>query len=405
MSRAQADPGRLKVLRVIARLNIGGPARHVDVLARGLCARGYDTTVAYGEPAIGEGSFEALLTPEHGARIKIAGLGRQIRAFDDFRAFVTLLRLIFRQQPDVVHTHTAKAGVLGRIAGALYNATRRRSGRAAIVHTYHGTVFEGYFSRPVNLMIRMVERTLARVSDAIVAIAPQQRDDLVRRYRVAPAAKVATIRLGLDLEPLLAITAGSGTLRSDLGLGAEVPVIGFVGRLVPIKNVDLLIRAFARLREVAGGPVLVIAGDGPLSGELGRLAAQLGVGHRVRFVGWVHDLPRLYRTCDLVVLSSRNEGTPVTLIEAMAAGRAVVATRVGGVPDVVSDGENGLLVSSGDETGLAEAMARLLAHPGERSRMGELARRRVADTYSRERLVDETDRLYRSVLSSRRFVG
>jgi glycosyltransferase involved in cell wall biosynthesis len=393
---------RYRIVRVIARLNIGGPARHVGLLSRGLIRHGFETTLVYGEVGAGEGSFEDLLEPASARAVKLAGLGRQVRPFDDVRAFAALVRLLFRERPDVVHTHTAKAGVLGRVAAILYNATRPRRSRALIVHTYHGHVLEGYFNPLVNTAIRVIERTLALVTDTIVAIAPQQRDALVHRFGIAPAEKVHTVRLGLDLTELLAIDQTTASLHSELGIPQGALTIGFIGRLVPIKDVDVLLRAFASVAERRRDVMLVIAGDGPLRPELEAMVARLGVERQVTFAGWRRDLASLYRTLDIVVLCSRNEGTPVAVIEAMAAGRAVVATDVGGVADVVVDGVTGLLVPARDADRLAGAVERLVSDTAERQQMGCEGRRRAAHRYSHDRLVNDTAALYREQLAAKR---
>ena len=398
------DCGRakaLKIVRVIARLNIGGPARHVTLLADGLHAHGYDTTVIYGEPEASEGSFDDLLNRDINA-IKLRGLGRRLRPWSDLRVFVQLLRIMFREHPDIVHTHTAKAGVLGRVAAAAYNATRPRHSRALVVHTFHGHVLDGYFSRRANRAVRTVERALAYLSDCIVAIAPHQRDDLVERFHIAPKEKVYVVRLGLDLAPLLEVDSGTPSLKSELGWGEDDLVFGYVGRLVPIKDVDLLLQAFAQVVSSVPSARLAIAGEGTERRQLEYVSAHLRLASRVAFLGWRRDLPRLYRTFDVAVLSSRNEGTPVALIEAMAAKLPVVALRVGGVPDVVIGGRTGLLVEGRDVDRLARAMIQLATDGDARRRMGDEGRSQVAKKYSVNRLVFDLDRLYRAGLQVKR---
>ncbi|MGE3707390.1 MAG: glycosyltransferase, partial [Vicinamibacterales bacterium] len=245
-------------------------------------------------------------------------------------------------------------------------------------------------------------RLLARVSDRIVTISPRQRSDIVERFRIAPAARVEMIPLGINLAGLLATTAASPNLRSELGLDARDIVVGFVGRLVPIKDPQTLVRAFAVARARDARLQLLVAGGGQLRPDLERLAEELGVGRQVRFLGWTDRLELLYSTMDLCALSSINEGTPVALIEAMAAGRAVVATAVGGVADLVEDGVQGRLVPSRDVQALATAMIGLAERPDERARMGAAGRARVARAYASERLVDEVEGLYERVVRERR---
>jgi glycosyltransferase involved in cell wall biosynthesis len=393
----------LTVLRIIARLNVGGPARHVILLDRGLAARGYRTLLIHGAVGPGEASLEELAAAAAIPRLRIPELGRRISIVSDARAFMAVLRAIFRERPDVVHTHTAKAGTLGRVAAALFNATRRRQRRCLIVHTFHGHVLHGYFSPAVSAAVRAAEKLLGRLSDRVVTIAPSQHTELVERFGVIPPDRAVVIPLGLDLEPLFAIGQASADPRAALGIPPESIVVGFVGRMVPIKDLPLLLKAFREAARIEPRLQLVLAGDGPLRPALESTCPN-ELRDRVRFVGWTSDLPRFYAVVDMVALSSLNEGTPVALIEAMAAAKPVVATRVGGVADVVQDGVTGLLVTSGDAGDLARAMLRLAAAPAERLAMGA-AGRRAAHRFSHQRLVEDVDSLYRSGLREKRQSG
>jgi glycosyltransferase involved in cell wall biosynthesis len=390
----------VKILRVISRLNVGGPARHVVVLDGGLRARGHDTLLLHGTVGEHEGTLEHLATESALPAVRIPALGRRVSPLSDLRAFAVVLRTIFREAPDVVHTHTTKAGVIGRVSGVLFNATRPRSRRCVIVHTFHGHVLEGYFSSPVNRLVRVTERWLGRVTDRIVAISPGQREDLVSRYRVAPAARTVVVPLGLDLRYLQDDAAHS--LRSTLGVDEHAIVFGFVGRMVPIKDLPTLVRAFALVLTTLPQCVLVIAGDGPSRPELERLLAETATASHARLLGWREDLGAVYATMDICVLSSRNEGTPVAVIEAMAAGRPVVSTRVGGVPDIVEDNQSGLLVAPGDAGALAAAMGRLARDADLRSRLGARGRDLALARFGHERLVEEIGRLYASALREKR---
>jgi glycosyltransferase involved in cell wall biosynthesis len=392
----------VKVIRVIARLNVGGPARHVVLLDGGLRARGYDTLLVHGSLDAGEASLEHLAQAGGLATLKIPELGRSISLLSDVRAFFALVRAMFREAPDVVHTHTAKAGTLGRLAAIAFNLTRSRRRRCVLVHTFHGHVLSGYFGRTGNALVRLAERTLGAFTDRTVAISDRQRDELVNRFRVAAASRTAVVPLGLDLQPLLALPADAPNLRAELSIPDRDVVVGYVGRFVPIKNIAALVRAFGAAWKLQPDMWLVLAGDGPLRPELEALARESGVADRVRFLGWTEDLPALYATFDICALSSLNEGTPVAIIEAMAAARAVVATAVGGVADVVDDRRTGLLVSSGDTAGLAAALRRLAHDPAERAMLGAAARREAASRFSVERLVNEIDTLYRQALNQKR---
>jgi glycosyltransferase involved in cell wall biosynthesis len=392
----------MRVLRIIARLNVGGPARHVALLNAGLDARGHQTLLLYGALDEGEASMEAAARAAGIAMAQEPSLGRAVSAASDAAAFRAVLRHMFRFQPDVVHTHTAKAGTLGRSAALVYNITRRRRGKALVVHTFHGHVFEGYFSPLTSRLVQATERALARITDRIIAISPRQRHDIVDRFHIAPASKTWVVPLGLDLDALLTLSPGGPDLRAAIGAAADDIVVGYAGRLVPVKDLPTLLRAFASAWRAVPSLRLVLGGDGPLREELTALASALGVASRVQFLGWIEDLPRFYATLDLFALSSINEGTPVAVIEAMAAGRAVAATNVGGVPDVVEPGTTGMLVPSGDVNALAAALIDLASDRSRRQDLGKEGRRRAAARYSHLRLVDDIETLYVKALREKR---
>jgi glycosyltransferase involved in cell wall biosynthesis len=373
---------------VIARLNIGGPAYHVSLLSGRLDPDRYETLLVAGRPGPGEGSFEALAT-RYGARLEmLPSLGPELEPGADLRALRALGRIVRRFRPQIVHTHTAKAGALGRSAALI--AARGR--RPAIVHTYHGHVLEGYFGPIETAGYRIVERGLARFSDRLVGVSQATVDDLVR-LRIAPRERLEVVPLGLDLDRFLELDP-----RREGPDGDAVAL--YAGRLVPIKRVDLLVRALARARGT-GAPVrLVILGDGELRPELEGLACSLGVDQHVTFLGYRHDVAAYLAASDIAVLSSANEGTPVALIEAAAAARPLVGTRVGGVADVVAPG-TGRLVEAGDEEALAAALAELAINPTLRLALGVRAREHVRRRYAADRLMDDMDRLYRELLDAR----
>lgn len=392
----------LRVLRVIARLNVGGPSRHVALLDRGLRQRGYETLLVHGEVAPGEASLDDLVHAFGNPHVRLAHLGRRISATSDAYAFVSLVRLVFRFHPDVLHTHTAKAGALGRLAACVYNATRSRSSRCLVVHTFHGNVFSGYFSRAGSVAARAVERALAVVTDRVVAIAEQQRREIVDTYRIASAGKVTVVPLGLDLGALLSLAPGAPSLRDELGLTRDDIVFGFVGRLVPIKDVPSLIEAFSHVARRVAAARLVLAGDGELRAALEQQVEERDLRSRVIFAGWRSDLVRLYATFDALVLSSRNEGTPVAVIEAMAAGLPVVSTAAGGVAELVDHRVTGWVVPVGDSAALSAAMIEAAEAPALRARMGAAARHAASSRYGYQRLVADIETLYRTHLPKRR---
>ena len=383
----------LRVLRVIARLNVGGPARHVTILDKGLRAAGFDTLLAHGDVSPGEASLEALIDQAKIPSRRIAGLGRRISLVSDLRAFASLVRLVFQVCPDVVHTHTAKAGTLGRLAAFLYNATRPRARRCLVVHTFHGHVLTGYFGRAASMMVRAIERAQGVITDCVLVLSPRQRADIAERFRVADAAKVHVLPLGLELEPLTVLPAR---------LPSAAVVFGFVGRFVPIKNIPMLIAAFVEVHRRLPESRLFLVGDGDDRAAVEAQVAAQGLQDAIVFGGWRNDLTALYREIDVLVLTSLNEGTPVAAIEAMAAGLPVVATDVGGVADVIEDGVTGLLVPSGAVAELAAAMIRLGSTPEERARLGRGGRESVRARYGVQRLVADVARLYEVELERKR---
>lgn len=382
----------LRIVRLIARLNIGGPARHVTILNRGLRERGHDTVLVFGPVDAGEGSLEDLASSMPVRRVP--ELGRRLRFGGDVVAFARILHLMFALRPDVVHTHTAKAGALGRLAALVFNWTRRRAHRALVVHTFHGHVLSGYFGSVGDWLVRTTERLLATVTDCVIAISEGQRADLTDRFSVCPSSKVTVVPLGLDLDDLLDMPASFPSLRDTLAIPAGAVVVGYVGRFVPIKNLSQLLEAFALVVRAEPGAVLIMAGDGPLRGPLEAHVASLGLEMSLRFTGWQRDLRSLYATCDVVALTSLSEGTPVALIEAMAAGRAVVGTAVGGVPDVITHERTGLLVPPTGREAIAAALIRLVGGAAFRRQLGHAARDDVRARFRSERLVRDVEGLY-----------
>jgi glycosyltransferase involved in cell wall biosynthesis len=380
----------IRLCRVIARLNVGGPARHVVALSRGLEACGFETTLFAGELSEGEGDLSDLAEQAGVRLLRLSGLSRAPRPLCDLAALFRLILLFRRLKPQIVHTHTAKAGAIGRLAALLAGVPLR-------LHTFHGHVFEGYFSRPISRLICAAERLLAALTARIIVPSERLRKEIVRRFRVAPRARVVVLEPGIALAPFFEARARFfGELRREIGAKEGAPLLGSVGRLVPIKRFDLLLRAFSTIRAAFPDALLAIAGDGTERARLESFARDLGVAEAVRFLGFRRDLGRIYADLDLFCLCSRNEGTPTALIEAMAAGVPCVATEVGGVADVL--GEAGILVPPEDPGAFARAAMGLLSDPAERERRAAAGKTRAA-RFSEERLIEDAARLYRSLLA------
>jgi len=384
----------IRVLRVIARLNMGGPALHVAYLTAGLEPRGYETTLVAGTLARGEESMAFVAEGLGVPVVTINQLHREISPLRDAVAILRLARLIRARRPHILHTHTAKAGAIGRLAAVLAGPARP----PIIVHTFHGHVLRGYFGPVRAAGFRLLERWLARRATALVAVSPQVRDDLVS-LGVAPAESFVIVRLGIALEERVSLdSAGRERMRALLGIAPQRFVVGWIGRMTGVKRTDDILLALRGLRDRGVDACLLMVGDGPDRDQTERRAKELGVVRECFFLGYQDDVTGFLAAFDAFVLPSGNEGTPVSAIEALGAGRPVVATRVGGVPDVVRDGVDGYLVEAGDVAGLAEALARLAADPELRDRMGAAGRERVLPRYAVERLIDDVDRLYRSLL-------
>ena len=366
-----------RVLRLMTRLNIGGPARQALLLTREMAPR-FRTTLAAGWPAADEGELSDPAVP-----VRRVPLVRPVRPAADAQAVVAVRRLLGETQAQLLHTHMAKAGTIGRAASLTV------SPRPRTIHTFHGHVLDGYFSAKVQRAFVEVERRLARRTDVLVAVSTEVRDALLD-LRIGRADQFRVVPLGFDLSSYLDVRGTSGELRRDLGVGADVPLVGILGRLVPIKDHATLLSAM----DLLPGVHLAIIGDGELRAGLENQVRTSGLADRVHFTGWRTDTAAVLSDLDVVALTSRNEGTPVALIEAGACGRPVVATRVGGVTHVVNDGTTGYLVPPGDHQAVAAMLAKLLADPPLRESLGAAGRQHIRLRFGQERLLSEMSNLY-----------
>jgi glycosyltransferase involved in cell wall biosynthesis len=379
--------GVFRVVRIIARMNVGGPALNAINLSAGL-ANEFPTLLVTGSVGPGEKDViqEAVRSgiPIH----VIPELGPSMRAGSDAIALARILRVLWAVRPEIVHTHTAKAGALGRIAASVARVP-------AVVHTFHGHVFSGYFSPVVTAAAVRIERMLGRCSDAIVTVSPTVARQIVEDHAVVGRDRMHVIPLGFDFSrfPWEDRARLRQEFRSEL-LAGDRPVVTSVGRLEPIKNHELLMRAAASLAANGSNALFVFVGGGTLLRPLNQLAEELGISEAVRFLGWRSDIERVYAGSDVVALTSNNEGTPVCLIEALSMGVPVVATRVGGVTDVLEDGRLGRMVSPADLDGLAAALLDTLKEP---DCLPLEAAQSVRAKYDVCRLLTDTRDLYRTL--------
>src|SRR5262245_14232641 len=365
-------------------------------------ARGCHTLLVHGRLGRGEGDMSYLMPSPHPFEAAyVPELQREPSPLADAAAVAKVLRLLRAFRPAIVHTHMAKAGTVGRTAASIYNATSSGHARARLVHTYHGHVLDGYFSPQRALLLTAIERALGRRSDALVAVSPSVLQDLRDRHHIATADHFRLIPLGFDLSRFAAIAAADRvSSRRELGLDPAAHVAAFVGRLTAIKQPQLFVEAADRIAREDGRACFLVAGGGELESSLRTEVAARGLDDCIRFLGWRRDLERVYAACDLVVVTSRNEGTPVALIESMAAGVPGVCFDVGGVADVIAAPDLGALVPPGDVGALAATMRALFDDPQRRAAMGERARASVVARYGVDRLVRDLHTLYRELLTA-----
>ena len=369
---------RVRVLRIIDRLNVGGPALQASVLMAGLDPARFDQRLLTGTVAAGEGDFVSIRAPELAVTV-VPGLGRAPRVGDDVRAFAALVRAMREFRPHIVHTHKAKAGVLGRLAA-------RITGVPATVHTYHGHLLRGYFNPAMTRAVVVTERRLARRTTRLVAVGHQVRDDLIAAGIGRPE-QFRVVAPGVDLPD----PPDRDVARAQLGLDGASHVVTYVGRLAPVKRPDRFVRLAARLGSRYPGAVFPVVGDGELLGATRDEARTLGA--RCCFLGWRADVEAIYAASDAVVITSDNEGMPVALIEAARVGTPGVATRVGSAAEVVIDGTTGFITDPTIDA-LAAATTTLLDDRALRCRFGEAARAHAAREFSGQRLVADTTRIY-----------
>lgn len=384
----------ITVARIIDRLNVGGPALHFALTGAHLDRARYRTVLIHGNVEESEADMTHLTDAVAASgveRVIIPELGRELRPGRDVQTLYRLTQELRRIKPDVVHTHKAKAGALGRTAATLLRVKAR-------VHTFHGHVFSGYFSSRKTAAFLAIERGLARVTDKLIALSPALVDELSDTYRIAPRDKFAVVPLGLDLDRFAQADRHRGQLRAALRVPATRKLVGIVGRMVPVKDHATFLAAAEIMATRRSDLDFVIVGGGELLDEVMARASVPTLRGRVHLLGWRDDLETIYPDLDVVALSSVNEGTPVTLIEGMASGRPVASTEVGGVADLLAHGARGELARSKDPQSLADAIARAL----DDSALTRAATQRaeIVSLYGYARLCEDLDRLYQSLLTS-----
>ena len=395
-------PAPLTIARVIARLNVGGPATQAVLMTDAFRRKGYNTLLIAGEVAQGEESMEYLARDKNVQTVRLGSLSRRIAFFPDLQSLWQLIRIFRRERPTVLHTHTAKAGASGRVAAMLTCVPVR-------VHTFHGHVFHGYFSPWVTRLFIAIERLLASHTDCVIAISESQKHELASVYKIAPPDKIVVVPLGFQLDQFCENNQEVCALNLT-NTGPTKPNVGWIGRMTAIKDPQLFVES-AALTESAAKFTMV--GDGELRSACETQIAASGLDEKVSIVGWQRNLRQIYSDFDLLVLTSINEGTPLAILEAMASGKTFVATDVGGVRDLMVGAgrrengwerfDNGILTPRNPQI-IGRAIDYLLSHEQLRQNLGRIGQAFVRSRYSDERLASDLENLYLHIAAKKKCI-
>jgi glycosyltransferase involved in cell wall biosynthesis len=393
-----------RVLRIFNRLIIGGPALNATYLTRYMAPE-FETMLVIG----GKDDHEqdaVHLTRNLGIEpVVVSEMKRDINPGNDGKAYQRIKELIEKFRPDIVHTHAAKSGVIGRMAAEACNVP-------VVVHTFHGHVFHSYFNEWKTKTFIHIERYLARRSTGIVAISPSQKEELAGIYKICPEDKIDIIPLGLDLDKFVQNQDQKRQqFREQYQIEDDEITIGIVGRIVPIKNHSLFVAAAARLAASTSKKLrFVIVGDGDMRSQMEGEFKGAGIDYAYYpedqrkatafCTSWLTNMDEVFAGLDIVALTSHNEGTPVSLIEAQAASRPIVSTNVGGVTDVVNP-QYGFITTPGDVAEFADGLLNLVNDADLRNRFGVVGRQGVMGKYSYQRLVDDMSSYYYKLLDQR----
>ena len=395
---------KIKVLRIINRLNLGGPTYNVAILTKYLEPE-FETRLMAGMKDPSEASSEHIIQSLNIVPTYVEDMHRSIHPIKDFKSYLEIKKIIREFQPDIVHTHAAKSGAIGRLAALHCNVP-------IILHTFHGHVFHSYFSSMSTKLFLWIERYLAKRTSGIIAISNIQKNELCDEFKITSREKAFVIPLGFDLNKF---KQGSDEKRKDFrtkyGIKEDEVVISIVGRLVPIKNHSLFLNAVKIVKEQSSKKFRVmIVGDGELRSHIESEARNLGLSFDnqnliastdITFTSWIQDIDVVNAGSDIICLSSLNEGTPVSLIEACASGKAIVTTNVGGIGDFIEDGKNGFLIEDNQPITFANKILFLIENESQRIQMGKYNQENIISLFSYTRLVNDIKLLYHKLLSKK----
>ena len=398
---------KIDIIHIITRLDMGGSAQNTLLTALSHDPQRYNVSLIKGsthESAMTEAESQLVNSQLAKAEklgvdiIDLPSLVRRISPWNDLKALVSTFVILQRCKPQIVHTHTSKTGIIGRLAAWLTRTP-------IIIHTPHGHVFYGHFSKPLSWLFLQLERLLARITHHQIALTPEEGKDYLN-LSVAKPDNISVIHSGVEMNRFKQSVTGNNPKRNELGIPLDSLVVGFVGWLTAIKGVSFLVRAMSGVIQKHQNCLLVLVGKGDEKGEeeikLKEQVENLGLADNARFLGWRQDVDEITRCFDVFVLPSLNEGMGRVLVEAMAAGLPIVATRVGGIPDLVIDGKNGMLVPPKDTVALERAISELLSDKARRKQMGETGKR-MCRPYSVEAMVEKINDLYSRLLEERSF--
>ena len=381
-----------RILHIIGRLNIGGPTINAVLLTHYLRKQGYDVQLVCGE-VIGDESNMQYFADDHDVvPITIPHISRNLNPVNDIKTLYRLYKIIHEMQPDVVHTHTIKAGFLGRIAA-------RMAGVPVIIHTFHSHTFNKNINRLLRYLFIWLERWAATYSDSIITLTESLRQELAEVYKIARRGHITVLPLGMELDRFASTPRHGNQFRQQWNIATDVPLIGTVGRLDPIKNHDLFLQMAQIVKQTLPNVRFVIVGDGGERERLERLTNHLGLQDAVIFTGWQRDILSIYSDFDVNVISSIHEATPVSIIESLASACPVVTTAVGGVPDLLQGGLLGTLVPAGDPQALAGAIVETIHNPPDM----EPIQANILSNFGIDRLVNDLDSLYTGVFAKKMY--
>lgn len=392
-SMEKKNKSQIKVISVVTRVAMDSAGKQAILITDGLDRERYDTHLVIGSCESNEVDMSFWVNQKPIKCTKIPEMRREIRLHLDFVAFLKLFFLFLREKPDIVHTRTAKAGCLGRIAARL-------AGVPVVIHTFDGHVFDGYFPKFKTMFILTIERILARFTDRIIAISNVQKQELLRFLHLKNPDKIRVVHIGLDFNEFKPPVDG-GAFKKELGLTNDDLLVGYVGRLAPIKRIDRLVSACVKVAERVKNVNFAIVGDGELRTEAEEMVHMMHLEKKFFFLGVRQDMEKIYPGVDILAMSSDNEGTPAVLIESLSYGTPVVSTNVGGVPDIVRNGESGLLTKANGASELADTIVHMLMDADLRKRMGRKGMEDVKRKFSLENLLGNLEKLYLSELASK----